>query len=326
MPDVRGLDVVTALDLANRHGLGLQVTARVVNTAHPSHAILTQDPQAGAVGSQRGGLVRVVVSTGLRPMTVPAVQGLVWQDAKATLERDGARLGDLLRIHSDRVPRDRVIAQSPPGDAKSIRGRPVALLVSEGPWPGKLCDAGPARCRARGCGGPHDRPWAPSPASAKRTMTGRRPAPGAWWISSLRPDNAWRRDRRSRWVLATREPTPTSRVGDRRRPAVGRSTPPDGWAARPARHRPTGRADGLVLLPPPDGLLPVCALLSWRLDARHTATTASRPPSALSPTDGGCSGRLRPAVLDSPPPQRNCQAIPPVLTLLPVRVKTPVLA
>jgi serine/threonine-protein kinase len=124
VPDLRGTDVVATLELAHQQGFGLQITARHFNTTLPSNAILAQDPKAGS-WLHRKGIVRVVVGTGIGETAVPAVEGLAWQDAKATLERGGARLGDILRIHSDRVPRERVIAQSPPGDAKVVKGVPV---------------------------------------------------------------------------------------------------------------------------------------------------------------------------------------------------------
>jgi hypothetical protein len=56
---------------------------------------------------------------------------------------------------------------------------------------------------------------------------------------------------------------------DRWRPAGGHRTTAEVWTTRPARRGSTGSAaDVLVLLPQPGGLLPVCALLSGRLDAR----------------------------------------------------------
>jgi beta-lactam-binding protein with PASTA domain len=272
VPDVRGLDVVTALDLANRHGLGLQVTARVVNTAHPSHAILTQDPQAGR-RLQRGGLVRVVVSTGLRPMTVPAVQGLVWQDAKATLERDGARLGDLLRIHSDRVPRDRVIAQSPPGDAKSIRGRPVALLVSEGPWPvsyvmpdlrGASRAVAEALMTALGLRlqDASDNDW---PEARAGSVVDQQPSPG----QRVAPGQE------VQVVLTTREPTPTSRVG------TGGDPPRD------------GRPPPMAGPPVPPGIVPPAVPMVW-FYCHH--------PMGYYPFVRSCPGGWTPVIPPPPPP------------------------
>lgn len=210
VPDLRGTDVVAALELAHQQGFGLQITTRHFNTTLPSNAILIQDPKAGS-WLHREGIVRVVVSKGIGEIAVPAVQGLAWQDAKATLERGGARLGDMLRVHSDRVPRERVIAQNPPGDAKIVKGSPVTLLVSEGPWPASYVM-------------PDVRGVSRSGAEAIVTAIGLslrdpseidRPDARAGSVVDQQPSPGQRvaPGQEVRLVLATREITPTSRVG-----------------------------------------------------------------------------------------------------------------
>jgi eukaryotic-like serine/threonine-protein kinase len=210
VPDLRGTDVVAALELAHQQGFGLQITARHFNTTLPSNAILTQDPKAGS-WLHREGIVRVVVSTGIGEIALPAVQGLEWQDAKATLERGGARLGDILRIHSDGVLRERVIAQSPPGDAKTVKGGSVTLLVSDGPWPvsyvmpdlrGASRAAAEAIVAAIGFSLPN-----PSevgrPDARAGSVVDQRPSPG----QRVAPGQE------VQLALATHETTPTSRIG-----------------------------------------------------------------------------------------------------------------
>jgi beta-lactam-binding protein with PASTA domain len=272
VPDVRGLDVGAALDLANRHDLGLQVTARVWNIARPSHTVLTQDPQAGH-RLHRGGLVRVVVSTGLGTIIVPAVAGLPWQDAKATLERDRARLGDLLRIHSDRVPREHVIAQSPPGDAKIVKGGSVTLLVSEGPWPvsyvmpdlrGASRAAAEALMSALGLrlqdAGDND--W---PEARAGSVVDQQPSPG----QRVAPGQE------VQLVLAIRKPTPTSRVG------TGGDPPPAG--PPPPLFRP----------PVPPVIVPPAAPMVW-FYCHH--------PVGYYPYVHFCPGGWTPVVPPPPPP------------------------
>jgi beta-lactam-binding protein with PASTA domain len=134
VPDLVGKDVVAALEVANKYGLGLKITDRMFNTSAPTNYIISQEPKPGGWLKPEG-IIRVVVSKGLGEAAVPVVQGLPWRDAKATLERYGLRLGELLRIHTERVAREAVIAQSPPGEAKIMKGGPVTLLVSDGPWP-----------------------------------------------------------------------------------------------------------------------------------------------------------------------------------------------
>jgi beta-lactam-binding protein with PASTA domain len=134
VPDLIGKDVVVALEMANKLGLSLKISERSFNPATPANHIISQDPRPGSWLKPEG-MVRVVVSKGLGEATVPAVQGQPWREAKATLERYGLRLGEVVRVHSERVARETVIAQSPPAESKTMKGGTVTLLISEGPRP-----------------------------------------------------------------------------------------------------------------------------------------------------------------------------------------------
>ncbi len=134
VPDLVGKDVVAALEVANKLGLSLKIGDRAFNTSAPTNHIVSQEPRPGSWVKPEG-VIRVVVSKGVGEAVVPAVRGLPWREAKATLERYGLRVGEVIRIHTDRIARDAVIAQSPPGETKIIKGGTVTLLVSDGTWP-----------------------------------------------------------------------------------------------------------------------------------------------------------------------------------------------
>jgi eukaryotic-like serine/threonine-protein kinase len=134
VPDLVGKDLVAALEVANKQGLSLKVSDRAFNTSTPSNHIIYQDPRPGA-WLRPEGIIRVVVSKGIGELPIPAVHGVNWRDAKATLERYGLRIGEIFRVHSERVARDTVIAQSPLAGLKIVKGGAIALLVSDGAWP-----------------------------------------------------------------------------------------------------------------------------------------------------------------------------------------------
>jgi serine/threonine-protein kinase len=134
VPEVIGKDVVTALEVVNKLGLGLKITDRSYNISAPPNQIIAQDPRAGSWLKSEG-IIRVVVSKGVGEVAVPAVRGVSWRDAKTTLERYGLRVGEIIRIHTDRLPRDTVIAHNPPREAKIMKSGTVTLLVSEGARP-----------------------------------------------------------------------------------------------------------------------------------------------------------------------------------------------
>jgi beta-lactam-binding protein with PASTA domain len=134
VPDLAGKDLVAALEASNKQGLSVKVSDRAFSASTPSNHIISQDPRPGA-WLRPEGIIRVVVSKGMGELAVPAVHGVNWRDAKATLERYGLRVGEILRVHSDRVALDSVIAQSPPPDSKVMKGGAISLLVSDGLWP-----------------------------------------------------------------------------------------------------------------------------------------------------------------------------------------------
>jgi eukaryotic-like serine/threonine-protein kinase len=132
VPDLIGKDVVAALEISNKQGLSLKVADRAFSTSAPSNHIISQDPRPGS-WMRPEAIIRVVISKGIGEVTIPAVHGVSWRDAKSTLERYGLRVGEIYRVHSARVARDHVIAQSPPAAARIMKGGTVALLASEGP-------------------------------------------------------------------------------------------------------------------------------------------------------------------------------------------------
>lgn len=134
VPDLTGKDVVAALESANKLGLSLKIVDRSFNASAPTNQVVSQEPKPGSWLKPEGA-IRVVVSRGMGEAPVPSVRGLPWREAKGVLERYGLRLGEVTRVHTERVARDSVIAQSPPGDSKSVKGGSVTLLVSEGGWP-----------------------------------------------------------------------------------------------------------------------------------------------------------------------------------------------
>jgi eukaryotic-like serine/threonine-protein kinase len=134
VPDLIGKDLVAALELSNKQGLSLKVADRAFSTSTASNHIVSQDPRPGS-WMRPEAIIRVVISKGVGEVAIPAVHGASWREAKSTLERYGLHVGEVYRVHSDRVARDNVIAQSPPAGSKIVKGGTVTLLASDGPWP-----------------------------------------------------------------------------------------------------------------------------------------------------------------------------------------------
>jgi serine/threonine-protein kinase len=126
VPDVVGKsrdDAVSALTAA-----GLQANVHTVHSSKTPDTVTAQDPQGGTKVI-KGSRVRINVSTGPQPVSVPYVIGLSFDQASAQLQSAGFAVAR--RNVDSNQPKDTVVAQDPTGSAAP--GATVTLSVSKGP-------------------------------------------------------------------------------------------------------------------------------------------------------------------------------------------------
>ena len=148
IPDFRKQDLISAINLASRIGLQVEV-ARVEH--HPESAaneVLEQDPVPGTE-AKRGRKIKVVVNgSGVEgpladatiPTTnqetnlskIPDVREITLDEAKNLLEENGYQLGRVVEVTHNDIPQGMVISQNPPAESTLPLGSQVNLLVSKG--------------------------------------------------------------------------------------------------------------------------------------------------------------------------------------------------
>ncbi|MCU0272305.1 MAG: Stk1 family PASTA domain-containing Ser/Thr kinase [Acidimicrobiales bacterium] len=112
--------------------LGLTFAVETLpNEAVPENVVFAQDPLAG-VKVDAGSVVRLTVSEGEGPLTVPNVVGDPVADAEAELRAAGFEVAITYAENAD-VEVDDVISQDPTAGTPFERGQVVNLLVSSGP-------------------------------------------------------------------------------------------------------------------------------------------------------------------------------------------------
>jgi beta-lactam-binding protein with PASTA domain/predicted Ser/Thr protein kinase len=128
VPRVVGLSVAQALQELSDAGL----RANVVNvfSDRPSGTVTGQSPAAGEQLVE-GSRVRINVSQGARPITVPSVLGQPVQSAESQLR--GVGFAVVQSPVEDDEPAGRVVGQSPAGGETARKGSTITLQVSEGP-------------------------------------------------------------------------------------------------------------------------------------------------------------------------------------------------
>ncbi|CAN5695664.1 Stk1 family PASTA domain-containing Ser/Thr kinase [soil metagenome] len=100
------------------------------HSARPAGLVLAQRPTGGKL--ERGAGVDLVLSAGLRPVTVPDVLGMTEAKATKTLEAAGFRV-EVGTGYSNSVPEGEVISTAPGRDVSTRRGSKVEVVVSSGP-------------------------------------------------------------------------------------------------------------------------------------------------------------------------------------------------
>ena len=128
VPDVDGQtrdDAVAALARA-----GFEANVVPIFSDKQENTVTAQSPAAGEV-VEVGTRVRINVSQGAEPLTIPSVTGQPFEDAASVLEGAGFRVAR--REVDDDAPPGTVVDQQPAGGGPAPRNTTVTLSVSRGP-------------------------------------------------------------------------------------------------------------------------------------------------------------------------------------------------
>jgi len=128
IPNLVGLGRDEAV--ARLSDVNLRANVQEVNSPQDPGTVLATAPKAGETVVE-GAEVRVNVSKGPRPITVPSVIGLPYASAESQLQALGFAVARE-DVESDEA-RDLVVAQVPGASSQAAKGSTVTLQVSEGP-------------------------------------------------------------------------------------------------------------------------------------------------------------------------------------------------
>jgi eukaryotic-like serine/threonine-protein kinase len=132
VPDVTKMKVSEAVAKLHAANLAVRDTMEQASSSIPLGVVIDQHPRAKLhVKPERG--VLLVVSHGGTATKVPELGGQTLRFARLALTGAGYTLGDVLRVSSDKVDRNFVIASDPPSGETLPPGATVHLLVSDGP-------------------------------------------------------------------------------------------------------------------------------------------------------------------------------------------------
>jgi serine/threonine-protein kinase len=129
IPDVVGLTEDEATDELEAAGFVVEPEERP--SKKEEGEVIKQDPKAGE-RLEEGETVTITVSTGVRQVEVPDVEGMKLAEATETIEDAGLKVGEVTRVESEEEP-GTVLDQSPSAETEVDVDSEVTLDVAESP-------------------------------------------------------------------------------------------------------------------------------------------------------------------------------------------------
>jgi serine/threonine-protein kinase len=130
VPDLYGKSLVETNALLTEKGLYLKIEGEDFDPVMLPGYIIKQDvPAKKKVKEGRG--IKVIVSKGPRVQSIPLLVNETLSNAESILIQKGLKIAKVIRIHSDKVEKDRIIAQRPEPTEKVSDY--ITVLVSLGP-------------------------------------------------------------------------------------------------------------------------------------------------------------------------------------------------
>lgn len=133
-PNVVGRTQTNAQNLIVAAGLTVGGVSHNFSATVPEGNVISQNPAAGAPVAP-GTEVDLVISRGVRPVTVPNVVGRTQASAERAVTDAGLVVGAVTEQYHNTAPKGQVIAQSPSAGTEVSRGAAVNLVVSKGRAP-----------------------------------------------------------------------------------------------------------------------------------------------------------------------------------------------
>jgi len=131
-PDLSGLTLKEAYDLAAQKGLYLKKIAGDFGRIYPPQTVVNQHPGPGSQVKAKS-VIKIFINSELAEVVVPELTGKSLRQSEQLLKQGKLTRGFVSQIAVRDTPIDTVIAQSTAPGSRLAENTPVDLLVSKGP-------------------------------------------------------------------------------------------------------------------------------------------------------------------------------------------------
>ncbi|MGD1011549.1 MAG: PASTA domain-containing protein [Acidimicrobiales bacterium] len=133
VPKVAGLNFSSADSAIHKAGLVPEVSAEQYSSSAPRGVVIRQTPQSGSQ-EKSGSVVKIVISEGPHPTTVPSMSGMTETLAAAALSR-AHLVAHFSKRYSETIAFGKVVSSGTLAGTKLYYGDTVDVVISEGPAP-----------------------------------------------------------------------------------------------------------------------------------------------------------------------------------------------
>jgi len=130
VPDLFGKTLIEANSLLTDKGLYLKIEGEDYSSIVPEGKIVRQDIPAGQRIKEKRS-IKVVISKGPKVKSIPLLVNETLLNAESILSQKGLKIGKTIKVHSDIVEKDKIIAQKP-SPYEQISDY-ITVIVSLGP-------------------------------------------------------------------------------------------------------------------------------------------------------------------------------------------------
>lgn len=136
VPDLRGKNVVQALEILDKTGLYMKIIRLDYSTAVAKDEIIDQSPKPSEIARERND-INVTISRGSQSIVMPQIVGTNIEMAKRTLHTSGIDIKKVVKSYSAE-PKGTILGQDIPADTALNRGDSLSILLSLGEYPDYL--------------------------------------------------------------------------------------------------------------------------------------------------------------------------------------------
>jgi len=129
VPDLAGKTPLEGRRIAEGGGFQMVVERQYYSATVPAGKILSQLPPA-STRLRSGWQIRVAESLGPQRVAIPDVLGESQRAAEMNIRRRGLDVAAVAQLGIPDVPADRILAQSPPPNARGVSAPKISLLAS----------------------------------------------------------------------------------------------------------------------------------------------------------------------------------------------------